>query len=100
MVDERDLGNRPVVDGLLPLMERRDAEKAELAKAVEGDLSHAIELTRRGEHLHAAALFESVSGHYRAKGFLGEAEAWLRRAADCRTVDRLRKRSGKGGGRR
>ncbi len=96
-IDERDLGNRPAVDALLPLMDKRDTERARLRAELETVIAMAEHAVQAGNLAAAAILFDELSDRFRVACFIGEADAWHRRAADAHTVERLKKRNAKKG---
>jgi hypothetical protein len=97
-VDERDLGVRPeTADLFLTLADKIDAEKAAIAKDLEGEIRRATETARRGDYLKAAPLYEAIAVQWRAKHFTCEADSWARRAADCRSAHRLKQRNARKG---
>lgn len=88
---------QPRMERLLDLADKSDAEKAELAKELAGDVASASDFVRRGELLGAAAILDSVAAKYRARCFIADADSYAARANDARAAHRLKTRNAKKG---
>ena len=84
---------QPRVEALLDVADKIDREKAELTKELDVELACARDMLRRDELLSAAVIYDAVSAKFRDRGFHGDADAWARRAGDCRDAERLKKRN-------
>lgn len=84
VVDEKDLGVRPVHAGLLALADKMDEEKRALEKAIEPILAGARNLLQLGEHAHAAALYDFIAATFAKAHWPNEAKQYAERAAACR----------------
>lgn len=99
-VEERriaELGNRPVVETLLPILERLEAERRALDMEAEPTRLEAGKAIAAKDFRRAAALYGDLARHYRAYGFRGDAEQYEKRAADCVSCARLSKKGKRGG---
>lgn len=91
--DVRDLGNRPVVNALIGLMDEMDRKEREVVSAVAEIKRAAHAALDAGAHELAATLFDQVADEYRRAGLYGHNVAeYERRAADCRSLKGLQKR--------
>ena len=93
-----ELGNSPLAKSLLPLMDRVEAERRAIdTEAEPARLESGAAITAR-DFPRAAILLGEIAQLYRAHGFMGHAEQYERRAADCLTSASLSKK--RKGGRR
>jgi hypothetical protein len=92
------LGNRPIVDALVPLMDRMEAKERQVAaaalildRAAQADIA-------AGLYENAAALFRAVIEMYRAAHIAPYLiPEYEKRLADCLSLQQLKKRRKPGG---
>lgn len=93
MPDERDLGNRPIVDALVPLLDKLDQQERETAAALAPKRRAAEDALRAQAYALAALLFREVAAAYRAAGLGGHLVTDLeRRAVDCDSLAAMKTR--------
>lgn len=97
MPDERDLGNRPLVDALVPLMDKLEAKEREVASAVH-TLDRAAQLDiEAGNYDHAIALFRSIVAIFRAAQVMPyRIPEYEKRIADCESLKKIKRRRAPG----
>lgn len=94
MPDERDLGNRPIVDALVPLMDELDKKERDLAAAMAPKRRAAEDALQAKAPGLAAQLFREVADAYRTTfgAFHHRTVEYDKRAADCVSLVSLSKR--------
>jgi hypothetical protein len=93
MPDERDLGNRPLVSALVPLMDELEAKEKQVAGAAHA-LDRAAQLDiSAGNYDHAIALLRSIVELYRAaKVSPYRIPEYEQRIADCESLKKMKRR--------
>lgn len=88
-----DLGNRPELDALVPLMDKIDAEIRAAAAAMEPHCLAVDKALAAKDYESAATLLNQIADYYIAHGLGGyRVEEYRRRAADCCSLRKLKRR--------